>query len=86
MPVRKFRDVSEMPEPWQERGPELLLAGEPDRLGGLQAVERPLGRAVEGQHLLTVRQPDVLDHHVADHEDLVVEVAVGYDEPVAVRG
>lgn len=24
MPVRKFRSISEMPEPWQDRGPELF--------------------------------------------------------------
>ena len=26
MPVRRFRDVSEVPEPWQDRGPALIRA------------------------------------------------------------
>ena len=67
--------------------PELVLARQPDRVVRLEAVERPLGRAVEGQDRRAGRAgPARSDDHVAEHEHLLVEVAVGHDERIARRG
>ena len=63
----------------------LVEARQPHRFALLDAVQRPLGRAVEGEDA-TARVVAHLDHHVADREDRVVELAVRDPELVAVAG
>ena len=66
-----------------EEPDELVEPRQPDRLVLRHVVQRPLGRPVEGEDP-TGGLVAHLDHHVADGEDLVVEVAVGHPELVAV--
>jgi hypothetical protein len=60
---------------------QLALARQPHHLAVLDAVQRPLDRAVEADHLAG-REVVHLDGHVADHEHVVVHLPVRHDEPV----
>jgi hypothetical protein len=62
---------------------ELVLARQPERLTGLDDVQRPLRRPVELQDSTARRVVD-LDDHVANDEQVVVQVTVRDHEPVAV--
>ena len=68
-----------------EQVAELVLPGQPDHVGGRDAVERPLGGAVEPDHLPADRLHH-LDRHLRHHEHRVVEIAVRDPEPVARAG
>lgn len=68
-----------------EEGPELLLAGEPDDLALLDAVQGPLGGAVESDHLAALIVAH-FDGHIADHEHVFVHVPVRHHETVPRRG
>jgi hypothetical protein len=67
-----------------EQVAQLGLARQPHHRVLLDAVERPLGGAVEADHLAGRVLVDV-DRHVAEDEDVLVHVAVGDDEAVARR-
>ena len=63
---------------------QLVFARQPERIVERDRVERPLGRAVEAEHRsgrIAVR----LDRHVADREDVALEVGEGDLEAVAGR-
>src|SRR3954451_12290561 len=68
-----------------EQRAQLVLPREPDRLLQIDVVQRPFGRAVEADHPPFGQVVD-LDCHVAQHEDVLVEVTVRDGEPVAGAG
>ncbi len=79
------RSCGEADEVRPEQVEHLVEARQPHGFALLDAVQRPLGRAVEGEHA-TAGVVTHLDHHVADREGRVVELAVGHPELVAVAG
>ena len=64
---------------------QLVLAREPDDLVLLDAVEGPLGRAVEADDVAGLEVVDV-DREVADDEDLLLHARHGEHEAVTRRG
>src|SRR3954449_12665716 len=67
-----------------QEGSELFFAGQPDDFALFDAVQGPLGGAVEAYHLAALVVVH-LDGHVAHHEHVIVHVPVRYDETVPGR-